>query len=63
MTVCGKRLVRVPCIMECDRCDWRGDEVYHGYEGLPDGDVEPVDVCPNCGWYVVPQEDEIKGGR
>lgn len=58
MLTCGKKLTSLPFLMECDRCDWRGYEVIHSYEGSMDGEVEPVDICPECGWYVSP-EDEV----
>ena len=40
-------------LVQCDDCGWRGmvKDCVHTYRGIAgsEGDVEPVDECPECG--------------
>jgi len=45
----GRHTDRTP--IECSECGWRGKvmDCYHGYAPIAPDDVEPCDMCPECG--------------
>lgn len=50
----SKKLKRMTEEHECENCGHKSFEVVHAYLALPDGDVEPTDLCTECGWFVYP---------
>jgi len=44
-----------PTPVKCLDCGWEGRimDCEHSYVACPDGDVEPIDYCPECGGWVI----------